>query len=921
KNINPEIKIYNEYGPTEATVGCVVGEVDDTELIVIGKPIDNTQVYVVNEHHQLQPKGVSGELCIAGKGLAKGYLNQPELTKEKFIHNPFKEGERLYKTGDIVKWLPNGNMQYIGRTDDQVKIRGHRIETSEIEQCILQKSTIKDVAVTTRDTDDGKELVAYITTVEEEKVSDLYAYLSKRIPDYMIPSEFVVLDEFPLTINGKVDKTKLDTSLGTILSSEIAYEAASTFEEKLLMGILEEIFKKDTISIHDNFYHIGGDSIKSFQIINKIKQRGYSLKVEDILMYPIIKELAEHVVLNTNIIDQSEVTGEVLLTPIQQYFFNSSTIKDHSHNNQSVVLKSEHALDTEKIEESIKQLVAHHDAFRMVFNQTEEGWKQYNGPIHNDHTFVTFHDVSQEEDSLKMMGDLAQNIQTSFELDKGPLFKVGHFRLQDGDYLAMIVHHLVVDGISWRIILEDFANVYTAIADDKEHMLPLKSDSYQKWAQTLQEYSESETLEKELDYWRDLCNQEIKDIPTDYPIEKATYKPDGTVHFILDKEITNALKTEVPSIFDTEINDVLTTAFGLAVKEVFNVDKSVIKMETHGREHIVDTIDVSRTVGWFTSIYPFVLDSSSYSSVENLLKIKNDFRAVPNKGIGFWIAKYLKQAPLKELKSTIEFNYLGDFGDSVGEEKGPFEYASAYIGENSSAETQSDVLISILGIETMGELTLSIAYPTELFNEETMNSLSKAYESQLRTLISDILSSDPSEYIADNDKKEYYPVSHNQRFIMDIPTSAGMLGPFQYDFESEDKLRETFQNFIAHFPVLAVKFSEVDGEIVQFPVAPSETQIDVRIVHFSDEEKVRATSKEYMSNPYKIIGGELIRLFVGIHETTGHSYLLLGIHHCVTDHQSNLVIATCLNSFLSNISFQENKTTNVDFVIWQQNFL
>ncbi len=924
KNINPEIKIYNEYGPTEATVGCIVGEVDDTELIVIGKPIDNTQVYIINEQNQLQPKGVIGELCIAGKGLAKGYLNQPELTKEKFINNPFKAGERLYKTGDIVKWLPNGNMQYIGRTDDQVKIRGHRIETSEIEQCILQKSTIKDVAVTTRDTDDGKELVAYITTAEEEKekVSDLHVYLAKRIPDYMIPSEFVLLDEFPLTINGKVDKDKLDASNGTILSSEIVYEAASTFEEKLLMGILEEIFKKDNISIHDNFYHIGGDSIKSFQIINKIKQKGYSLKVEDILMYPIIKELAEHVVLNTNIIDQSEVTGEVLLTPIQQYFFNSSTIKDYSHNNQSVVLKSVHAVDSEKIEESIKKLVAHHDAFRMVYNQTEEGWKQYNGPINNDHTFVTFHDLSQEEESLKMMGDLAQNIQTSFELDKGPLFKVGHFRLQDGDYLAMIVHHLVVDGISWRIILEDFANLYTAIQEGKEHILPLKSDSYQKWAKTLQDYSESKALEKELVYWSKLCNQEIKDIPTDYPIEKATYKLDGTAHFILDKEITTTLKTEVPSMFDTEINDVLTTAFGLAVKEVFNVDKSVIKMETHGREHIVDDIDVGRTVGWFTSIYPFVLDNTPQSSVESLLKIKKDFRTVPNKGIGFWIAKYLKQAPLKELKPTVEFNYLGDFGDAVGSgEKDVFEYASAYIGENSDAETNSDVLISILGIETMGELTLSLAYAKELFNEATMNTLSEVYEKKLRMLIKDILSSDPADYQETAYKDIQYPISHNQRYLTDNYQATGVLGPFYYNFESENKLRETFQKFMKHFPVLAVKYLEIDGAIIQIPIAASEVNLGISIVHFSDEEEVSEISKEYLTAPYKTIDGQLIRLFVGINDNNGQSFLLLGIHHSLTDHQSNMVIGHNLTNFLSGASVQKNKTTNIDFHKWQEKFL
>ncbi|QHI35399.1 Surfactin synthase subunit 1 [Kordia antarctica] len=923
RSINPKIKIYNEYGPTEATVGCIVHEVKAEELIVIGKPIDNTQVYIINEHDQLQPKGVIGELCIAGKGLSKGYINQPELTKEKFIENPFKAGELLYKTGDMAKRLPDGNIHFIGRVDDQVKIRGHRVEISEIEQYILQKPTIKDVAVIAKNTAAGKELVAYITTNEEEieKVSDLHVFLSKRVPDYMIPGKFILLNEFPLTINGKVDKEKLQETNGRALSSEVVYEAPTTFEEKLMMEILQDIFKEDKISINDNFYHIGGDSIKSFQIINKIKQKGYSLKVEDILMYPIIKELAEHVVLNTYIIDQSEVIGDVKLTPIQLYLFNSPTIKNYSHNNQSAVLKSKEPIHSESLEKCAQKLVAHHDALRMTFTQTENEWKQYNTPINNDLTFVTFHDLSQEEDSLKMMGELANDIQKSFDLSKGPLFKIGHFRLQDGDYLALIVHHLVIDGISWRIILEDIASLYTNIKKEEELLLPLKSDSYKKWAKTLHSYSQSEVLEKELVYWREMCNQEIKGIPTDRPIEKETHKLDGTAHFVLDKKTTTLLKTEVPSMFNTEINDVLTTAFGLALKDVFDVDKCVIKMETHGREHIVKDIDVSRTVGWFTSIYPFVLDNASESSIKNLLKIKKDFRDVPNKGIGFWIAKYLKQASLKELKPTVEFNYLGDFGDSVGAGEGVFEYASAYIGESSDAGINSDVLISILGIEAMGELTLSYAYPTSLFDEDTMNALIKAYEKNLRGLIDDILSSEPSDYIEKAVKKTHYPVSHNQRYLMNNAQSVGMLGPYYYRFESEDKLRKTFQKFIEHYPVLAIKYTELDGAIIQTPIAATEVDFDVQIVNYSDEEKVEEISRNYLTDPYKTIDGQLIRLFVGINEDNGQSFLLVGIHHCLTDHHTNTIIGESLTNFLSDIKIIGDKTTNVDFVNWQQEFL
>lgn len=311
-NINPNIKIYNEYGPTEATVGCVVHEVTSGKDIVIGKPIQNTQVYVLDENNQLVPNGIAGELCISGIGLAKGYLNNPELSKQKFILHPFLKDQKLYKTGDLAKWVDEENLHFIGRIDNQVKIRGYRIELGEIEQQIAKKEHIKEVVVLVHELEDEeKQLTAYISSSIAENLSDIRNYVIDKIPDYMIPSVFIQIENFPLTINGKVDKKKLVEIEGKKLVSNTGYVAPRNETEEKLVAIWETVLGLEKVGVQDNFFEIGGNSIHAIKLITKIyKELGVLLEATNILEGRTIAFISDYIDTIQIMEEQEDTTGD-----------------------------------------------------------------------------------------------------------------------------------------------------------------------------------------------------------------------------------------------------------------------------------------------------------------------------------------------------------------------------------------------------------------------------------------------------------------------------------------------------------------------------------------------------------------------------------------------------------------------------------
>ncbi|WP_026883714.1 non-ribosomal peptide synthetase, partial [Clostridium akagii] len=460
-----DIEIYNEYGPTEATVGCMIYKYNprnsNKTAVSIGVPANNTKLFILGENKELLPIGVSGELCIGGDGLARGYLNNEKLTAEKFIDNPFVRGEKIYRTGDLARWLSDGNMEYLGRIDKQVKVRGHRIETSEIENQLLKQNEIEEAVVITRsDKNDNKYICAYITAYSEVAVTKVEEELSKKLPLYMMPNYIMQLDKIPITQNGKVDQ-KVLAAIDITQKLETKYEAPRNETEEILVKVWEDILCIDHIGIDHNYYELGGDSIKSILIVSKLQKYGMSLEIKDIMQYPEIKQLSNHVKNNDLEIEQEEVKGEVGLSPIQKWFFEENFLKK-DHFNQEFMFYKKDGIDEKTLEKAVEEILKHHDALRMIYKNTNNGFKQINRGIESlkDAFELQAYNLKEDEDYKKTIEKAANDIQRGVNIENGVLLKLGLFKTKAGDYLLIVAHHLVIDGVSWRILHEDLEEAY-----------------------------------------------------------------------------------------------------------------------------------------------------------------------------------------------------------------------------------------------------------------------------------------------------------------------------------------------------------------------------------------------------------------------------------------------------------------------------
>ncbi|WKL04920.1 AMP-binding protein [Paenibacillus amylolyticus] len=338
----------------------------------IGKPIPTLQTYILDKHQRIQPIGVQGELVVAGEGLARGYLNRPDLTAEKFVDHPWITKGKMYRTGDAARWLPDGNIEYLGRIDHQVKIHGYRIELGEVETALLQIDSIQEAVVIAREHEDGsKQLCAYWKGHSSLTAKKIRMALSHEIPDYMIPSYFVQLEHIPLTSNGKVDRKALP-SPQEHMQKGTEYMAPQNAVEQAIVSAWEAVLGVQKISTLDHFFELRGDSIKCIQVSSRLLQAGYKVEMKHFFTYPTVAELSEHVTSVSTISDQGEVTGQVMLTPVQRWFFDQNMVDAH-HYNQEMMFFREKGFDVRFIHSIMDKIVKQHDALRILYRQAPEG--------------------------------------------------------------------------------------------------------------------------------------------------------------------------------------------------------------------------------------------------------------------------------------------------------------------------------------------------------------------------------------------------------------------------------------------------------------------------------------------------------------------------------------------------------------------
>ncbi|MDN5217524.1 amino acid adenylation domain-containing protein [Fulvivirgaceae bacterium BMA12] len=659
KTLNEQLRVYNEYGPTEATIGSTVAQIKIGQTITIGKPIWNTQLYVLDESLQPQPVGIVGEILIGGTGLARGYLHQEALTAEKFISNPFGEG-RLYKTGDLGYWNRDGALEYLGRKDDQVKLRGYRIELEEIERVLLEYAGLSQAVVLLQEgLGNEKQIVGYYVKEGEVDEGSLREHLQAWLPAYMVPSVLVELERLPLTVNGKIDKQSLPGI--DHLPRQRAYVAPANNTERQLVEIWEQVLGIEEIGVEDNFFELGGDSLKAIQIASRLYKAGYDAQTRDVFKYPKIRELAT-ILKTEEEINQKATDSATPLTPIQHELFTLINAVP-KYSSQSVTLRRKERFNKRALVEVFTRLLEHHDALRITFRKQERIMRQINHGLNYPFLIEEYHwnDVKDEETLENVLSREMEAICSQFDLERGPLFKAGLFHLPDGDELLICIHSLTVDRLSWNILLKDIDSLYWQYQHGEKLNLPSKTDDYISWTKYLSAYALSETFEKEQHYWINLAGAQVQPISTNSIVENNLVPETTSQFFELSSQETETMLNEANVTFNTEPTDILLTALVLALRKSFGKERVWINLENQERQNLTDELDLSRTVGCLTTIYPVLFDSDHGQLPNLIIEVKERLRRVPNGGIGYGVLKQLEVKTTKEqweIKPEIGFSYL-----------------------------------------------------------------------------------------------------------------------------------------------------------------------------------------------------------------------------------------------------------------------
>jgi amino acid adenylation domain-containing protein/non-ribosomal peptide synthase protein (TIGR01720 family) len=755
RNCSAPTRIYNHYGPTEATIGCCIFNLKNynhfsTLPIPIGRPILNTQIYILDSNLNPVPVGVKGEIYIGGLALARGYLNSPELTAQKFIPNPFSANSdelRLYRSGDIGRYLSDGNIVFLGRSDEQFKIRGFRIEPGAIEAALKTHGDIEQVVVVAKKHEmDNKRLIAYLISGEfTPSEIELREFLQSRLPSYMIPSFFVYVDKFPLLPNGKIDRK------GLYQTHQVSYDVSETDIppqtelEQTLAGIWADVLRVKKVSVHDNFFKMGGDSILSIQLLSKARARGIHLTLKEIINHPTIFKLTKVAKKEKQglslILGQNYGTTEVPLTPIQHEFFKNNH-SDPNHFNQSIMLLAQKRIEFSILEKAVAALISHHESLRFRFSLLDNGeWKQDVSQESENELICRVVDFSSIEDKLTFKIEQESfDAQKSLDIKQGPLIRVvlfecGQQRLQ---CLLIVIHHLVVDGISWGILLEDLEQFYCQLAESKTLVFPSESHSYQQWSNLLKRYAYSKDLEQELGYWQKII-MHLKNAPllTDYKSEiLVDLNATDTFNLSLTEEDTIKLLYEVPKTYNTEINDILLTALVLAIGDWSKRYALGFFLEGHGREEIMQGIEISKTVGWFTSIFPVYLYLENPNELLEAIKsIQEQLKEIPNKGIGYGILTYLRENYVKSpTEVSLRFNYLGQW-DTTLSTNPLFTFSKEMPGFNISSKNKLPYLLDMLCMVKDQKFQLSLMFSKKHYHPDTIKKIVEYYLARLKAIL------------------------------------------------------------------------------------------------------------------------------------------------------------------------------------------
>jgi amino acid adenylation domain-containing protein/non-ribosomal peptide synthase protein (TIGR01720 family) len=747
-------RLYNMYGPTEAAVDVAYWRCrdDDGSSVPIGSPMANVELFVLDARLQPVPPLVSGELYVGGAALALGYLGQAAETARRFVPHPWARGERLYRTGDLVRRRADGALEFIGRLDGQVKLRGHRIELGEIEARLSTLPGVREAVVSLDRGPRSARLIAHVALAADALAASgdgaralqrrLQSQLAETLPDYMVPADIVVLPALPRLPSGKLDRKGLPAPKAP---ADVELVAPETESEQRLAEIWREVLGVERVGAEDNFFELGGDSILSLQVVHRAREHGWLLSPKHLFQHQTVRALAAALPdLAQPPAPAQPVSGAAALTPMQRRFF-SEQMPERAFYNQALLLRPRTRLAPGVLRQALQLLVAHHDALRFRYVEQPSGWTQ----VYAEPSEVPGSELLWELEAANAAGlqQICQRVQRSFELGRGPLLRAALIELAGGQRLLLAAHHLVVDGVSWRVLLEDLGSLCQSLAAGQPAALGAKTSSFQLWGRALEMLAE-EPSELELAYWLAHAERPApRELPRDRAQGSALVRDRQTAELHLDAARTTELLRGAPEAYRTQVNDLLLAALARALCR-FAGERSVwIELESHGRQDCFDGVDLSRSVGWFTSAFPVCLSPAlgdDDTSLERaILTTKEELRGVPRGGLGFGVYRELGSAEVRaRLARTpharVTFNYLGQLDPSFGRDA-LFELAAEGLGPLQSDTAPLGNWLGVLGQVSGDRLEISLSYSREMYDAETIASLALSYRRELELLIAHAL--------------------------------------------------------------------------------------------------------------------------------------------------------------------------------------
>ena len=706
----PGVQIVNSYGQSESFYATTFSlaptqEWAQSDVAPIGTPLGNMRAYVLGPGLAPVPQGVIGELYVVGTCLGRGYHGRAGLTAERYVASPFGTGERMYRTGDLARWNEDGQLECVGRGDGQVKVRGFRIETSEVEAALTAHPGISEAVVISREVPSGgKRLVAYVVHIGEGAVGDdgaggigdvdvqagassaeLRKFVSARLPDYMVPSAFVAVSRLPLGPTGKLDRSALPEPefLGE------AYREPRTEAEKIVTAAYADVLGVDRVGIDDDFFAVGGDSLRSIQVVARARARGLNLTTREIFECRTAARLAEVAADRRDQVPalaelEGGGVGELALQPVARHVFEHGGGMNRFA--MSMVLELPTGIDADGLAATLDAVLDRHDLLRarlvrgaeLALDVRPQGAVRAADLIRRVDCAGRWDEPSSLEAAQAELYDAVGRLDP----EAGTMADFVWFAAPSGEgRLLVVLHHLAVDGVSWRILMSDFAEAWQQVRSGTTPELPAVGTSARRWASALQDEAFSPEREAELAYWRDLLEAPNPLLGT-RALDPAVdvWSTIDTVRVELPAEVTEAVLTKLPTAFRGTANDVLLAALALAVNRWRDADGStLVRLEGHGREEdIVPGADLSRTVGWFTSMYPARVDVRGVDLADALAGgpaagkaiklVKEQLRGIPDKGMGYGLLRYLNPETAEQLAEyaapQIGFNYLGRISDA-----------------------------------------------------------------------------------------------------------------------------------------------------------------------------------------------------------------------------------------------------------------